>query len=154
MIRYALKCENDHHFESWFQSAVAFDTLATANHLSCIICGSDQVAKAIMAPKIARAETPQSKAVVEEPQKPEAPVPMVNAPPPEVEQALKAMRKKVEAEADYVGDSFAKQAREMHLGEKPERAIYGEANAEQAKSLIEDGIPVLPLPFRPKRKMS
>ena len=153
MIRYALKCENDHQFESWFQSATAFDTLAAANHLSCIICGSEQVVKAVMAPKIQKSDAPQATEVVEA-QKDEAPAAVASTPPPEVEQALKAIRKKVESEADYVGDNFAQQARGMHLGDQPQRAIYGEANAEQAKSLIEDGIPVLPLPFRPKRKLS
>lgn len=66
--------------------------------------------------------------------------------------ALTKLKAEVEANSDYVGKSFAKEARAMHLGEAPERAIYGEAKIEDAKSLIEDGIPVLPLPFRPTRK--
>lgn len=149
MIKYALKCDAGHQFESWFQSSAAFDTLAQAGHLSCVICGSADVAKTIMAPKVQTSRG--SDVPVAQTQ---ADVPMANAPTPEAAKALEAMRKKVEAEADYVGDKFAREAREMHLGDQPSRAIYGEANAEQAKSLIEDGVPVLPLPFAPKRKLS
>lgn len=150
MIKYALKCAQGHQFESWFQSSAAFETLEKAGHLSCVVCGVSQVGKTIMAPKVrtSKAEVPAQEGSED------APVPMANAPRPEMAQALEAMRKKVEAEADYVGENFAKDARAMHLGDQPERAIYGEANAEQAKSLIEDGVPVLPLPFAPKRKLS
>jgi hypothetical protein len=68
------------------------------------------------------------------------------------EQAVAEMRKQVEENSEYVGTNFATEARSMHLGDAPERAIFGEAKPEEAKSLIEDGIPVAPLPFVPKRK--
>jgi hypothetical protein len=71
-----------------------------------------------------------------------------SAPPPEIE----ALRKKIESQSDYVGTNFAREARAMHLGDAPERSIYGEAKPEEAKSLIEDGVPIIPLPFAPKRK--
>jgi hypothetical protein len=150
MIRYALKCDEGHQFESWFQSSAAFEKLAGAGHLACVICGSGQVEKSLMVPKVRT-----SKALGDDGAEPVAPpVALANAPSPEAAKALEAMRKKVEAEADYVGDNFAADARAMHLGDTPERAIYGETNAEQAKALIEDGVPVLPLPFKPKRKLS
>ncbi len=80
------------------------------------------------------------------------------APPPEVRAEIEAeiakLRAKVEAESDYVGEDFAKEARAMHLGEAPERAIYGETKLEDAKELIEDGVPVMPLPFTPTRKVN
>jgi hypothetical protein len=141
MIKYTLKCENDHAFDSWFQSAQAFETLQTAGHVSCIHCGSAQVSKALMAPRVrpARAVAVPSQAGLSEPQG-------------EVETALAKMRKHVEENSADVGSNFAKEAREMHLGDAPERSIYGSAGIEEAKALIEDGVPILPLPFMPKAK--
>jgi hypothetical protein len=71
-----------------------------------------------------------------------------------VEKAMEDLRRKVEDGSDYVGDNFAAEARAMHLGDTPERSIYGEARIDQAKELIEDGVPVMPLPFTPKKKLS
>ena len=62
------------------------------------------------------------------------------------------LKKKIEANSEYVGNNFANEARSMYLGESPERAIYGEAKADDAKKLIDDGIPVMPLPFLPVKK--
>lgn len=142
MIQYTLKCDQDHYTESWFKSADAYDALEKRGHLACVICGSGQVTKALMAPRVRISEGN------------DAQVPLLSEPSGEAEQALAAMRKKVEETSDYVGDSFAKEARAMHLGEKPERSIYGEARLDQAKALIEDGVPLMPLPFRPKQKLT
>ena len=147
MINYTLKCEAGHSFDSWFQSATAFETLAKAGQLSCVECGSTDVSKAIMAPRIAKG-TPDQVAH----DTPTAPV--LREPTTEVQQALADLRRKVEKSSDYVGDRFASEARAMHLGEKPERSIYGEARLDQARALIEDGVPLMPLPFRPKQKLS
>ncbi len=76
----------------------------------------------------------------------------LSAPMSEAETALTKMRKDVEDNSDYVGLSFADEARKMHDGDAPERAIYGEAKLDDAKKLIEDGVPVVPFPFMPKRK--
>ncbi|MCE5973919.1 DUF1178 family protein [Sinirhodobacter sp. WL0062] len=141
MIRYTLKCESDHSFDSWFQSVEAFDKLLAAGMVACSVCGSSKVAKALMAPTV----QPARKAATQ----PEAPL---AAPQGEVEQALAAMRRHVEENSDYVGMNFAAEARAMHDGEAPERAIHGEAKLEEAKALLEDGIPVKPLPFLPRRK--
>ncbi|MBW0156768.1 DUF1178 family protein [Sedimentimonas flavescens] len=141
MIRYTLKCESDHSFDSWFQSAEAFDKLLAAGMVACSVCGSSKVSKALMAPSV----QPARKAG----EKPEAPL---SAPQGEVEQALAAMRRHVEENSDYVGMNFAAEARAMHDGDAPERAIHGEAKLEEAKALLEDGIPVAPLPFLPRRK--
>lgn len=73
-------------------------------------------------------------------------------PPSEVEAALAQMRETVEKNATYVGGNFASEALAQHLGEQPDRPIWGEANREEAKRLIEDGVPVAPLPFIPSRK--
>lgn len=129
MIRFHLKCDQNHQFESWFQSGAAFDKLVAANLVSCTTCGSTVVAKSVMAPAIASAPLP-------------APV----------DNPIAALRKKIESSADYVGASFATEARAMHDGLAPERPIYGEANLSEARKLAEDGIPVMPLPFIPAKK--
>ena len=67
---------------------------------------------------------------------------------------MQRLRTAVENNSDYVGDKFATEARAIHDGDAPERSIYGEAKPEEAKQLIEDGVPVLPLPFMPKGKVS
>lgn len=141
MIRYALKCENDHRFESWFQSGDAFDGLVTRGLVGCPDCASTSVAKDLMAPKV----TPARK-------KAAAPQPMTNAPDPELVEALKKLRDHVESTSDYVGDAFAKEARAMHEGEIPHRPIYGEAKPDEARKLMEDGVPAMPLPFIPRQK--
>ena len=132
MIRFHLKCAENHEFESWFQSGEAFDKLVTAKMVTCATCGSTDVEKMIMAPAVSK-----SSAI---------------SVPKQTEATLAAMREKVEKESDYVGTSFAKEARDMHDGVVPERPIYGEANLNDAKKLVDDGIPVVPLPFVPKKK--
>lgn len=136
---YTLKCENGHRFDSWFKSAAAFETLQNAGHVSCAECGTAAVEKAIMAPRVST-NGKDDKALSLSDKKTQQ------------EQALSALRKHVEENADYVGTKFADEARSMYLGASPERAIYGEANADDARKLIEDGVPVAPLPFRPTRK--
>lgn len=136
MIRYALKCQDDHGFESWFRSAEAYDTLRAAGGVACPVCGSPEVDKALMAPAV-RAET--------------GPAPLT-APASERERLLAELRRRVEESSEYVGMDFAAEARAIHEGDAPERAIYGEARAEEARRLIEDGVPVAPLPFMPGRR--
>lgn len=133
MIKYTLKCESGHTFDSWFQSAEAFDGLRTSGHLSCAICGAADVSKAMMAPQVA------AKRLTGEPES-------------DVEKSVSALRKHVEDNSAYVGGSFAKEARAMHEGTAPERAIWGEAKPAEAKALLEDGVPVAPLPFIPRDK--
>ena len=168
MIQYALKCADGHSFDSWFQSAGAYDKLAKAGMVVCAVCGSSKVEKAIMTPRVrpARsaisavgepvAETPPSATPTDDTPTPasapaKTPGPL-STPASAAEQALADMRRKVEENSDYVGKDFVTEARAMHLGDTPERSIYGEANLTEAKALIEEGIPVLPLPFMPNRK--
>ena len=140
MVRYSLRCARGHAFESWFASAQAFDGLAAGGHLACAECGSGEVEKALMAPAL-RTDGP-------------APTPAgpLSAPRDPREEALARMRRHVEETSDYVGRSFAAEARRMHEGEAPERSIWGEARPEEARALAEDGIPVAPLPFVPRRR--
>lgn len=159
MIQYALKCKEGHSFDSWFQSASAYDKLAKAGMVSCVVCGSTDVEKAIMTPRVRPARSAVSSATSPDQQETQAsPVPApaassaLGAPASELEKAVTELRKQVEENSDYVGDQFAAEARAMHVGDAPTRAIYGEAKLEDAKELIEDGVPVTPLPFLPNRK--
>lgn len=136
MIRYSLQCCQGHVFESWFQSASAFDSLTLAGHVTCSVCGETDVSKALMAPTVCHA----SESVETKTQDKQA-------------EAIAKMRQEVENNATYVGGEFAKKARDMHEGLSSETSIYGEANLADARALIEDGIPVMPLPFKPKQKL-
>lgn len=178
MINYSLKCAQGHSFDSWFQSASAFDKLSAAGLVACAFCGSTDVEKAIMAPRVRtgrkavsgigepernapeisesqqeKAAAPAEAAVTA---RPEGGAGALSAPQEgqagEMEKALGELRRRVEANSDYVGNDFVSEARAMHLGDAPERAIHGEAKPEEAKALIEEGIPVLPLPFGRGRK--
>ena len=142
MIRYALKCGDGHAFESWFQSAEAYDTLRARHLVTCPDCGNAEVSKAMMAPPV------RSGRASAKPD--EAPVPAPKQDPRK--EALAKLKAEIEANSDYVGMSFAKEARAIHDGTAPERAIYGEAKPEEAKKLLEDGVPVAPLPFIPKSR--
>ncbi|MFC3616234.1 DUF1178 family protein [Lutimaribacter marinistellae] len=147
MIQYALKCSEGHTFDSWFQSAEAFDKLLRADMVSCAICGGTDVEKAIMTPRVSSATRSQGEGKGDLPEK--GSLSRTETP---LEQAIARMRRHVEKNADYVGGDFAAEARRMHLGEAPERSIYGEARAEEAKALLDEGVPVAPLPFMPNRK--
>ncbi len=136
MIHYNLTCASGHEFDSWFKSSEAFDGLVAAARVSCPVCGSTEVSKALMAPAVAVSGEARD----------------LGAPASEVEQALAALRRQVEENSEYVGLNFAAEARKMHDGDLPTRSIYGEAKLEEAKQLIEDGVPVAPLPFMPRRK--
>ena len=131
MIRYSLRCAEDHVFESWFRSAEAFDSVVERGDLSCPECGNADVSKALMAPRVRQADQTRSPA-----------------------EAIRALRREVEKNSDYVGDRFATEARAIHEGTAPKRSIWGEATNGDARKLVEDGIPVSPLPFTPQRKMN
>lgn len=151
MIQYALKCADGHGFDSWFQSAQAYDKLAAAGMVVCAVCGSSSVEKAIMTPRVRPARKaaagPAPEAAPEIAQNRP-----LSQPASPAEQALAELRRKVEQNSDYVGMDFAAEARAIHDGEAPERPIYGEARLDEARALVEDGVPVAPLPFLPNRK--
>lgn len=140
MISYSLRCADDHRFESWFKSSQAFDSLLAAGHVACAVCGSPEVTKVLMSPRVSTSEAPA------------APARPLSGPAHPAEQTLRELKKKIEESSDYVGDGFAREARAIHVGDAPDRPIYGEAHPREAKALLEDGIPVVPLPFRPERK--
>ncbi|WP_209426366.1 DUF1178 family protein [Pararhodobacter sp. SW119] len=146
MIRYALRCDQGHDFESWFASAAAYDGLKAQGHVACAVCGSGSVEKALMAPAVSPAATPPTPRAAAKP-------PALPAPPDAALAAkIAALRKHIEASSDYVGLNFAAQARAMHLGDAPERPIHGEAKIDEARALIDEGVPVAPLPFLPRNR--
>jgi hypothetical protein len=128
MIRYRLTCQHSHEFEGWFQSSDAFDGEAAARRISCPSCGSIDVSKAIMAPSIAGRENASSSRMAE------------------ARALMQRLRSEVETNGEYVGPRFAEEARRIHLEETEPRCVWGEASAPEVRSLVEDGIPVLPLP--------
>lgn len=154
MIRYALNCSNDHSFESWFQSAQAFDKLKASAMVACPVCTSTEIDKAIMAPRVrtARGAALPALDITSPTETSTGGAGALSKPKSPAEIALAELKKKVEANSEYVGMNFASEARAIHDGDAPQRAIYGEAKLEEAKSLIEDGVPVAPLPFTPNRK--
>ncbi|MEM6588135.1 MAG: DUF1178 family protein [Pseudomonadota bacterium] len=142
MIQFTLKCDKGHRFDSWFASNAAFEKLQRNGMAVCPVCGSTHVEKALMAPRVR-----DSKATADVP----AERPLTSDPSP-AEQAMAEMRRHVEENSEYVGLNFAQEARDIHNGDAPDRAIYGEAKPKEAKALIEEGVPVAPLPFVPGRK--
>lgn len=153
MIRYNLRCERGHGFESWFQSSSAYDLQVKRKLVSCPDCGSVKVEKAIMAPRIAsksKRRAVESDPVAATETAPESPTPLMMAPQEaELRAKLKELRDHVIKNADNVGDSFPTEARKMHYGDIEHRPIYGEASPDEARSLIDEGIEVTPLPVLP-----
>jgi hypothetical protein len=157
VIRYALVCERRHEFESWFQSSVAYDKQVKRGLVACPVCGSAKVEKAIMAPRLGRAEraidvpkaAPETPA--ETPQTP-APVAMVSPQERELRTKLKELRDHLIKNAENVGRKFPEEARKMHYGEVEHRSIYGEASPQEAKELHEEGIEFHPLPALPEER--
>ncbi len=166
MIRYALRCENQHGFEAWFRDSAAYDQQAARGILVCPVCSSAKVSKAPMAPAIAktsrnsaaietaRAEAGASGALATETAQPTIAPAEVTPVPESLEPRavlfhamLVKLRQHVEANCDYVGNKFAEEARRIHYGEADERGIYGEATQDEAEALLEEGIEVGAVPW-------
>ena len=140
MIKYALQCDAAHEFEGWFGSSSDYDDQAARGLVECPACGSRGVSKQIMAPAVAGTKAQRS------------------APEPDARMremmmtAMSEVRREVEENFDYVGDRFAKEARDIHEGKSEERGIYGEASPKEVKALLEDGVKVAALPPAPPKK--
>ncbi|MCB5174351.1 MULTISPECIES: DUF1178 family protein [Microvirga] len=143
MIKYALACDQAHEFESWFPSSDAYETQRKRGFVTCPYCDSAKVEKQIMAPRIAR--TDKAEAPASQPQ----PVAAFSEKEREIRAMIRAMREHVIQNAENVGKGFAEEARKIHYGEAEERSIYGEADGSDVRSLLEEGIQVLPLPIVP-----
>ena len=149
MILYRLRCNDDHEFEGWFRNADAFDAQRAAGSLECPVCGSADVGKALMAPNIASGAAKGREVAV-----PAAATPSVEVHSPaelqamhpavrqaaELKRQLRALRRVVEENCDYVGPRFAEEARKIHYGEVDPRGIYGESTPEESERLKDEGI--------------
>lgn len=137
MIQYTLSCDNAHRFDAWFKSASAFEEQQAREVVTCPVCMSTKVEKALMAPAVSRSGSDK--------------VPLSAGHPDiaRLREAMIALRKKVTSEADYVGDKFAEEARKIHFEEVDPRGIYGEATRDEVMELIDDGVDFLPLPNIP-----
>ena len=138
MIQYSLICENSHSFDAWFKNVAAFDEQSQRGIVTCPICATEKVSKALMAPAIPRKSLETVSLSVGHPEQ------------AQLRAAMKMLRDKVVAEADYVGDKFAEEARRIHDNEIEARGIYGEATREEVSSLVEDGVDFMPLPNLPE----
>lgn len=131
MIRYALTCNHEHEFDGWFSSSAGFDEQAARGAVTCPVCASADVRKALMAPSVSGTKNRKPRPAA-----------------PDVKQAVNMMaafRKHVEANFENVGDKFADVARAIHYEEEAPRAIYGEATLDEAAALIDEGVEVAPL---------
>ena len=156
MIRYSLHCDRGHTFESWFQSSSAYESQEKRKLVSCPSCGSVKVERAIMAPQIVskkgREDTravPAAAQVAGTEVTASESTPLLMAQEVELRTKLKELRDHIVKNADNVGERFPNEARKMHYGDMEHRPIYGEASAEEARALIDEGVEVSPLPVLP-----
>jgi hypothetical protein len=151
MIKYDLRCERGHSFESWFQSSSAYDSQHKRKLVTCPNCGSAKVEKAIMAPRLAGTrKRGKASAPAATESSSATPAPLMMAQERELRAKLKELRDHVVKNADNVGEKFPNEARKMHYGDIEHRPIYGEASPDEARSLVEEGIEVMPLPVLPE----
>ena len=129
MIRYSLACVGEHEFEAWFSNSAAYDTQRRKQLVECPVCGSHDVRKQIMAPAVRGSE---KKAV--------------DSPEAEAARIAGEVRRKIAETHDYVGERFADEARSMFYGDSDERPVWGEVTPDDARELIEEGVPAMPIP--------
>jgi hypothetical protein len=159
MIRYALACDRKHEFEIWFKNSSDYDKQSKRGLVTCPVCDSKKVEKALMAPSLGRSS---KKAAISAPPEPaaapvppaadNAPVAMLSPQEREVRAKLKELRDHLVKNADNVGTKFPDEARKMHYGEIEHRSIYGEASPKEAKALHDEGIEFHPLPVLPDER--
>lgn len=137
MIRFSLCCEHDHDFDGWFRDNADFDKQKMRGLVSCPVCNSPKVEKALMAPSVQTARKSEKVAL------------SMSAEQKQLMGKLKELTDKMKQNADYVGDKFPEEARKIHFGETDPRGIYGEASPDEVKELLDDGVEIMPLPNIP-----
>jgi hypothetical protein len=162
MIRYTLVCNKRHEFESWFANSAAYDKQAKRGLVTCPMCGSAKVEKALMTPRLARTDTSSAQEIATAPPPAAAappaatqlptPVAMISPQEREFRKKLRELRDHLVHNAENVGPRFPEEARKMHYGEAEHRSIYGIASPEDAKELHEEGIEFSPLPVLPDER--
>lgn len=147
MIRFALNCSQDHAFEGWFKSGDAFEQQADEGQVACPTCGDRAIRKAMMAPAIVRSTAGRR---AEAPAAPVEPAAEQQARAAMLLAMMRKVREHVEQNFENVGDRFPEEVRRVHYGEAEARDLFGQATLDEAKELLEEGIPVRPLPELPK----
>src|SRR5579883_675097 len=135
MILFKLRCGAEHEFETWFRDGASYERQASRGLITCPECGSTNVEKALMAPRLARSDSGDTKTAPPSPE--------------QIRRMLQQLRRHVETNCDYVGDRFAQEARRIHQGEAEARGIYGEATDDESRALAEEGIEVARIPWVP-----
>ena len=135
MIKYNLKCHNNHEFESWFSNSDEFDKLKNKNFLECIYCSSKKISKTIMSPRISNLNIKQEQ------------VDLTNKEIKNQKDQLLRLRNFIEKNFDYVGKDFSKKVREVYYDKKSKKAIYGTATSKEREELAEEGIDLLSIPW-------
>ena len=135
MIKYILKCHNDHEFESWFSNSEEFEKLNKRKLLECIFCSSKKIKKSIMAPMISNTKNKAIKFDI------------IDKNYNERKNKLLQIRKFIEKNFDYVGEDFSKKVREIYYDKKNNKAIYGTATIDERKELAEEGIDLFSIPW-------
>ena len=138
MIKYILKCNNDHEFESWFSNSEEFEKLNKKNLLECIYCSSKNISKSIMAPMISSQKNEKFQ------------IDKINKNFKDERKKLLELRKYIEKNFDFVGKDFSKKVREVYYDRKSKKAIYGTTTAEEREELAEEGIDLLSIPWAQK----
>ena len=153
MIHYQLQCSQDHAFDGWFKDSASFDRQAKRGLVECPHCGGTKIERALMAPAVAtRTAPPEPKPPAQAPFAP-PPVPAMiggGRMPAQLVAMLQKLRAEVEKNCDYVGPELAEEARKIHRGEAEERGIYGEATADEAEALADEGIELRQIPWVPR----
>jgi hypothetical protein len=157
MIKYALVCENGHGFESWFSNSDSYETQAKRGFVDCPHCGATKVQKALMAPAVSTSKRRARNESVDAtqppaPAAPPKPVAILDEKQRALREAIRELHAKITESTVDVGAEFSEEARRMHQGETPTRAIRGQASIEEAKELWEEGIPVMPIPPLPDER--
>ncbi len=137
MIKYMLRCSNDHEFDVWFRNSQAFEHQASDNQIACPQCANRDIQKSLMSPSISSKEAPTGN----------------TNKTPDMQQIFamwKEMGRTIRKEAEHVGTEFPEEARKIHFNEAPPRQIWGQASFSEAKELLEDGVEIVPLPDLPE----
>ena len=134
MIKYILKCQNDHEFESWFSNSGEFDKLNKKKLLECIYCSSKKINKSIMAPMISNSKKDENFDVINEDFK-------------NNKNKLLKLRKYIEKNFEYVGKDFSKKVREVYYDKNNKKAIYGTTTSKEREELAEEGIDLFSIPW-------
>ena len=150
MIHYQLRCDKNHEFEAWFKGSAGFDAQRRRGEVECPHCGTTQVAKAPMAPSLVGRAVPPAGGPITVSSRASKDAPLSGR-AQEVAEAARKIRDYVEENCDYVGAAFPEEARRIHFEKDAARGIYGEATADEARALDDEGIEVFRLPRLPRR---